>query len=188
VKTLGLAATGLAAAMLLLVAGLLLDGLRDDAQPSDVAIVLGSQVLPDGTPSARLQARLSKGAELYQRGLVRQVLVSGGTGREGFNEARVMASWLFNRHKLPTQAVLLDEHGNTTADTARNCAAIMHAHGYTSAVAVTQYFHVTRSKLALRRAGVPTVHGAHPEYFEWRDLYSTAREAVALPAYWLAPR
>lgn len=72
-------------------AGIVLDGLRDDVQVSDVGIVLGSKVMPDGTPSARLQARLDKAAELYRQGMFKHVIVSGGSGVEGFSEAKVMA-------------------------------------------------------------------------------------------------
>ena len=61
----------------------------------------------------------------------------------------------------------------------------MKERGLTSAVVVTQYFHITRTRYALRRAGVAMVSTAHARYFEMRDLYSIAREAIALPVYWL---
>jgi uncharacterized SAM-binding protein YcdF (DUF218 family) len=50
---------------------------------------------------------------------------------------------------------------------------------------VTQYFHVPRTRLALRRQGVADIRSAHAAYFELRDLYAIAREVAALPAYWL---
>ncbi|MCX9156517.1 YdcF family protein [Niveibacterium sp. 24ML] len=162
------------------------DGLDDDATKSDVAVVLGSKVMPDGTPSARLRARLDRTADLYQQGLVLHVIVSGGTGKEGFSEARVMADYLIDQRKLPRTAIILDEMGNTTQATAQNSAAIMRQRGFTRAIVVTQYFHVTRSRYALHQAGVVTVHSAHARYLEWRDLYSVAREVIALPTYWIA--
>ena len=42
-------------APLALVIAILLDGLMDNVRESDVGIVLGSMVMPDGTPSARLR-------------------------------------------------------------------------------------------------------------------------------------
>ncbi|HYD98752.1 MAG TPA: YdcF family protein [Alphaproteobacteria bacterium] len=167
-------------------AGIVVDGLRDEVGPSDVGVVLGSKVMPDGTPSDRLRARLDRAAELYRQGLFKQVIVSGGTGVEGFSEARVMVDYLADRHAVPREAILLDEHGVDAEATARNSAAIMQAHGLKSALVVTQYFHIPRSRYALRRAGIGTVHPAHARFFEARDLYSTAREMAALPAYWLA--
>jgi vancomycin permeability regulator SanA len=50
---------------------------------------------------------------------------------------------------------------------------------------VSQFFHVPRARRTLRRCGVPTVCGAHADYFEWRDVYATAREVLAYYAYLL---
>ncbi|WED44059.1 hypothetical protein [Legionella cardiaca] len=41
----------------------------DKIHRSDVAIILGSKVNPDGTLSQRLAARLNKGIQLYQQEL-----------------------------------------------------------------------------------------------------------------------
>ncbi|WP_325170085.1 YdcF family protein [Noviherbaspirillum pedocola] len=167
------------------VAAILADGMRDDIGVSDIGIVLGSKVLPDGQSSARLRARLDRAAELYQRGMFRHIIVSGGFGTEGFSEAARMADYLSMHGKVPRASLILDEHGDTAADTARNAAAIMRSHGYRSALVITQYFHISRSRYALRREGITGVHSAHARYAEARDVYSIARELVALPAYWL---
>jgi vancomycin permeability regulator SanA len=183
-----LACASLAGLVIACMAGIAADGLRDDIEVSDAGIVLGSKVMADGTPSARLRARLDRAAELYRQGMFRVIIVSGGTGREGFSEAAVMAGYLAGRQGVPRAAILLDEHGDNTAATARNSAAILQAHGLATALVVTQYFHVTRSRYALRHAGIATVHSAHARYAEPRDLYATARELVALPSYWLGLR
>jgi vancomycin permeability regulator SanA len=180
-------AAALVIALVLISIGILvLDGLRDDVQASDVGIVLGSKVMPDGNPSDRLRARLDRAGELYGQGLFKQVIVSGGTGVEGYSEAQVMADYLAGRWHVPRAAILLDEHGDNTEATAQNSAAIMKAHGLTSALIVTQYFHITRTRYALRHAGVLTIHTAHARYFEARDLYSIGRELVAVPVYWFS--
>ena len=170
------------------VIGVVVDGLRDDVQVSDVGVILGSKVMPDGTPSDRLRARLDKAAELYRQGMFKRIIVSGGTVDEGFNEAQVMAAYLTDRQSIPRTSILLDEHGNTTEATALNSVVIMKANGLKSALVVTQFFHVPRSRYALHRAGVETVYSAHANYFEARDLYSLAREMIALPAYWMGVR
>jgi vancomycin permeability regulator SanA len=165
--------------------GIVLDGLSDDVQLSDVGVVLGSKVMLDGTPSDRLRARLDRAAELYGQGAFKYIIVSGGTGVEGFSEAQVMADYLAGQRAVPRSAIVLDEHGENTEATARNSAALMRAQGLTSALVVTQYFHISRSRYALRCAGIQTVRSAHARFFEARDVYSTAREVIALPMYWL---
>lgn len=158
-------------------------GLWDDARPSDVGVVLGNTVGRDGRPSDRLRARLDKALELYRTGMFRDVIVSGGVGEEGFDEAAVMRQYLVE-HGVPADRVYADGRGLDTFETARNARALMAARGWKSALVVSQYFHVPRCRLALRKMGVGDVSSAHAAYFELRDLYSTCRE-VAAYAYYL---
>lgn len=158
------------------------DGLRDDIHPADVAIVLGNTVESDGRPSARLRARLDKAVELYRGGLFRHVIVSGGTGVEGFNEAEVMKRYLVSQG-VPEGHIIADGEGLTTSLTARNAARVMKERGWQSALVISQYFHVSRTRLAVESYGVRPVYSAHAEYFELRDVYSIGREVVGYGAY-----
>lgn len=157
-------------------------GLWDDARPADVCVVLGNTVGPDGRPSKRLRARLDKAVELYRAGMFHDVIVSGGVGEEGFDEAAVMRRYMVVKG-LPEDRVHADGRGLDTFATARNARAEMAAHGWRSALVVSQYFHVPRCRLALRKVGVGDVSSAHANYFELRDLYSTAREVFAYAYY-----
>lgn len=161
---------------------MLLDGMTDNAQPSDVGIVLGSKVNPDGTLSHRLQARLDKAVALYQQHTFAHLIVSGDLGIEGFDEAVTMKNYLVTQG-IPSDAISTDSHGDTTLATARNSAAIMQEHGWHSAVVITQYFHISRSRMILHAYGIAPVTTAHPAFFEARDLYSIPREVVAFFAY-----
>jgi uncharacterized SAM-binding protein YcdF (DUF218 family) len=62
---------------------------------------------------------------------------------------------------------------------------MMRENDWRSALVVSQYFHVPRMRLAMKRSGVATVFSAHARYFELRDVYSTAREVVGYGAYFL---
>lgn len=153
-------------------------GLSETARPSDVAIILGSKVNPDGSLSPRLQARLDRALALYRQGTAANLIVSGGFGKEGHDEALVMRQYLV-RQGVAEGAIIADQHGDNTQATARNSAAIMQQRGWKSAIVVTQYFHIARSAWTLRRTGVGQVSTAHPDFFEARDLYSLLREAAA---------
>jgi len=157
-------------------------GLRDDVGKADVAVVLGSKVEADGTPSPRLRARLDKTVELYQAGAFPLVIASGGTGKEGFDEAKVMTEYLV-AHGIPGERVIKDGSGATTYSSARFAAKIVRERRLGSVFVISQYFHVPRSCLALRRFGVPMVLGAHARHFELRDFYSAPREFVAWCCY-----
>lgn len=170
-----------AAAGMALLAGtgaLVAEGLTDEVAPSDVAIVLGNQVHPDGTPSARLAARLDRAVELYSQRRAQRVIVSGGTGWEGVPEGDAMKRYLVSKG-VSASAILVDNAGVDTWATARNATAIMRANDLRSAIVVSQHFHIARTRLAFRKHGLET-GGAHARFFELRDLYSTVRE---IPAY-----
>ncbi|MBS1796031.1 MAG: YdcF family protein [Acidobacteria bacterium] len=163
------------------------DGLTDETEKTDAAVVLGNTVAPDGKPSPRLQARLDKAVELYEKNLVERVIVSGGFGAEGFEEADVMRDYLVSRN-IPENRIILDRDGWNTYKTAVNTKRIMEENGFRSVTIVSQYFHITRTRLAFERAGIDRPAAAHAEYFELRDLYSIIREFTGFYSYLLGAR
>jgi vancomycin permeability regulator SanA len=162
--------------------GISIAGLNDDIHQADVAVVLGTTINLDGKPSARLQARLDKTIQLYQQGIFKDTIVSGGVGKEGFDEAVVMKQYLVARG-LPTARIYVDSQGNNTYLTAKRTAQLMTEHKWQSAIAISQYFHLPRTKLALQRFGISTVYTAHADFFELRDLYSAVREVFSYYSY-----
>lgn len=169
---------------LLATATLVLAGLHDRLAPADVIVVPGNTIAPDGTPSPRLQARLDAALRQFQERRAPRILVSGATGKEGFDEAASMARYLQLRG-VPDSAIIEDNQGWTTDTTARNAAVLMRTHGWKTAMVATQYFHVPRFRLALARAGIDVSGNVHAPYFELRDLYSVPRETVGYAVYFM---
>lgn len=157
------------------------DGLIDDHNPkANVAVVLGSKVNIDGSLSMRLKARLDRGLKLYRDSLVSEIYVSGGLGYEGHYEGSVMAEYLISQG-VPKGRVKIDNKGVNTRATAVNFAKDYPSES--SAVVVSQYFHITRCKLAFRQVGIENVKGVHCDFFERRDAHSVIREFVAFYKY-----
>jgi len=65
-------------------------GTTDYRRPADAAVVLGARVYASGQPSPLLADRIATAVELYRSGLVGTLVMSGGDGADGFNEAAVM--------------------------------------------------------------------------------------------------
>lgn len=147
---------------------------------ADIGIVLGNQVLSADQPSDRLKARLDKALELYDNKKISKILVSGGVGKEGYSEARVMANYLINHDVLDTD-VLIDEHGINTHQTSINSKELI-GHNV-SVIGISQSFHLLRVKMSLLHAGFSQVQVVSPNYYEWRDVYSTFREIPAILKY-----
>jgi len=152
---------------------IVIDGLNDEISKSDVAVILGNKVNEDGTLSERLKKRVDKGIELYKDSLIKNILVSGGLGNEGYYEGSKMRDYLIE-NGIPKQAIIVDNDGNTTDATAKNFRR-MHLNAK-SIIVITQYFHITRTKLAFRNEGFRDVKGVHCNYFEPRDVFSIVRE------------
>lgn len=114
----------------------------------DVAMVLGAGVR-NGRPSPYLRARLDVAVELWRRGAVRVLLVSGHA-EQGYDEPSVMADYLVEQG-LPRGAVVRDGSG---ADTWTSCLRAGAVHGLDGLVVVTQAYHLPRALAACRLLGL----------------------------------
>jgi vancomycin permeability regulator SanA len=157
-------------------------GLQDHVEPADAIVVFGNAVLADGQPSARLQARIDAAADLWNQHVARVVVVSGSLGSNGWDASAVMARALEDAG-VPAAAIVRDPRGTDTGATAANVAAIARERKFTRVLVVSQYFHLPRARIALSRAGLRVVGTVHARIAELRDLWSLAREVIALPAY-----
>jgi vancomycin permeability regulator SanA len=162
-------------------------GLGDDYMLGDAAVVLGNKINPDGRPHPRLQSRLDRARELYQAGVVRLILVSGGKGEEGFEEAEVMRDALI-RDGVPAERILVDRQGTTTFDSAVGAQALLAQKGLRSVVLVSQYYHLARARLAFARAGFGPVSIAHAPFGpELHEPWSLVREFLGYYFYRVRP-
>ena len=158
------------------------DGLRDRPGHADVALVLGNAVELDGRPSARLAARLDRAVEGYRHGDFPLIIVSGGIEEGTRDEADVMSRYLV-ANGIPPAKVITDNQGINTFASARFTAQLMHERGWKTVCVVTQYYHIPRARLALRRFGVGTVYSEHARFFEARDPFSILREMAGNVTY-----
>ncbi len=173
----------------LLLLQILLAGLVDEDSPADVALVLGSKVNEDGTPSRTLLSRLHTVIVKYREGRFPLILVSGGTGWEGYNEARFMRDYLVEQGGIPSESILVDPTGNNTFLTVKHFMEFREERRFESVYLITSHYHIYRTKMVLRRAGMERVSSAKGvPVFQWRDLYSLPREVIAILVYALQGR
>ena len=158
-------------------------GLSSKGKKSDYIFILGNKVEETGIPSKRLQYRLNKGLELFQAGQAPKIIVSGGVGKEGFDEAEVMAEYLIDKG-VDASDIIKDNQGLTTFASAQNCLEILENDTTQSVLIVSQYFHLLRSRIAFEKAGIEHICTEGADYFwEWRDFYSVIREIIGLYYY-----
>ncbi len=162
---------------------LLTVGLNNNIQEADAILIFGNTVETNGEPSERLKSRLDEGIELFKSNMAPLVIVSGGFGKEGFDEALIMKEYLIE-NDIPESAIITDQDGINTYQTAKNVAEIRKDKNIKSIIIVSQYYHLLRAKLAIQQFGFDTVYLSYAKMPpELRDFYSIPREIVAFYIY-----
>jgi len=132
-----------------------------------VALVLGAQVYPSGTPSPFLAGRLDLAKRLYDAGLVKVLLVSGDNGAREYDEPDAMRRYLVDAG-VPAHHVVADYAGFDTYD---SCSRAQRIFGVSRLTVVTQGYHLPRAVATCRALGLDAV-GVGDESFRgtqaWR--------------------
>ncbi|HWK26750.1 MAG TPA: ElyC/SanA/YdcF family protein [Solirubrobacter sp.] len=122
----------------------------DRVPHAQAALVLGAQVMPNGSPSSMLSDRITAAEELYKAGRVDKLLLSGDHGTVGYDEVGTMRRILLE-HGIPPRDIFTDHAGFDTWDSAQRARRVFDVK---SAVVVTQRFHMARALFDARRAGL----------------------------------
>ncbi len=125
-----------------------------DIAPAPVGIVLGAKVQANGQPSDVLRDRLVTAADLYHRGIVQKVLLSGDNGQVEYDEVNDMRVFMLGAG-IPPEDIFLDHAGFDTYDSMVRAREVF---GITSAIVVTQQFHLPRALFLARSQGM-TAYG-----------------------------
>ena len=180
-----LAAATLAVALVFPLAQMLFFGTSDYRRPADAAVIFGAQVYPSGLPSQTLADRIATGVELYRQGLAPRLIMSGGEGKEGFDEAAVMRDVAVAAGVDPA-AIVVDSAGITTEATVANVAALLNLGpgSSTRLIAVSQAYHLPRVQLAFAVTGIDvlTVPAVDPQFIGPMPIM-IAREVAAFWSY-----
>jgi len=143
---------------------------ESDVPARPVALVLGAQVHDDGTLSGFLIARLEEAKRLYDAGKVQAILVSGDHGEWRYDEPGHMQQWLVE-HGVPAAKVVADFAGFDTYD---SCHRAVRVFGVSSAIVVTQSYHIQRAVALCREAGMDAVGVGDDTARQWPGYWQRA--------------
>lgn len=166
----------------------LADGLQTFRGKADVAIVLGNRVEEDSSLSPVLQGRVDRALLLYRQGRIQRIMVSGGKG-EGEDGGHVWEGAAMKRYLLaknvPADRIIEDNNGENTYWTGKDFIKVNDSLHFSSAVVVSSWYHITRSKYIIRRLGYKNVAGACSQDFFWNDVIGLPRDMLAIYKYML---
>jgi uncharacterized SAM-binding protein YcdF (DUF218 family) len=136
--------------------------LTDETQRADVIVVLGAAEYR-GRPSPVLRARLDHAYDLYMRGFAPRVITTGGAGGDPqFTEAEVGRAHLVKRG-VPSEVITVEAEGGSTVHSIVAVSEIMRRMGLTSALLVSDGYHIYRAKRILENEGMVVYGSPRPE-------------------------
>lgn len=157
----------------------------DETRQADVAIVLGAAAYGD-KPSPVFEQRIAHGIELYKKGTVKRLILTGGYGEGAeYSESEVARLYALSQG-VPERALLLEKKSRTTLDNLRFARDIMKEHGFKNALLVSDPLHMERAAWMMQDLGVtawrsPTLTTRYTS-FESKTGF-LAREIYAVTAY-----
>ena len=83
------------------------------------------------------------------------------------------------KNQVPNSVIFVDNKGNNTQLTVLNTLKLEKRIHFKSIIVVSQYYHLTRTKMLFKKSGFKNVTSASPTYFEVKDIYSIFREFFA---------
>ena len=125
----------------------------------DCVLVLGCYVFENGTPSAMLHDRLTRGVELYDLGAAPKLLMSGDHGREHYNEVDAMKQFAVDAG-IPTEDIFMDHAGFSTYESVYRAKEVFQAK---KILIVTQEYHLYRALYIAEQFGLEA-YGVSSDY------------------------
>jgi SanA protein len=151
-----------------------------EVAPREVAIVFGAAVRSPERLSTVLRDRMDTAIELYERGAVSKLLLSGGEFDMSYSEPAAMRDYAL-RAGVSADDVWIDSGGIRTY---ASCYRAASEFGVQSALLVTQSFHLPRAMFTCDRLGIDAVgvSADRRSYMaaDWYEIRETAATVVAL--------
>jgi len=159
---------------------------RDEARPADAIVVLGAAQY-NGRPSPVLKARLDHALELYNTGVAKAIITTGSYGPDpNFSEAEVGRKYLV-QHGVRVDDIVTEQGSGTTYDSIRAVSGVLKAKSWTTALVVSDGFHLFRAKKMFADNGINAYTSPAPdspiETEASRRFWHSLREVVLFSAY-----
>ncbi len=148
-----------------------------------VAIVFGAGLTRSGGPTPVLYDRVATAVDLYNRGVVNKLLLTGDNRFIDYNEPEAMRQTALQLG-VPDSALVLDYAGRRTYD---SCYRAREIFGVSRAILVTQAFHLDRALYLCDALGLDSIGvvADRRDYTASSRTWWSIRESVATVAAWL---
>lgn len=115
-----------------------------------IGIVFGASVYANKYPSRALDDRIKTASELYKKEKIAFLLMSGDNSQVNYNEVLVMQKSAI-AYGVPEEKIFMDHAGFRTYD---SCVRAKEVFQISSAILITQEFHLPRAIFLCEKAGI----------------------------------
>lgn len=155
-----------------------------DAEPS-VAVVLGAAVWSDNKPSPTLALRVDKAAELYQKGVVSKIQLTGGNAPGELSEAEVSLKYILSKGISRDDVWIETQTSSTIEQISFIKNELIKRKKINSIVVISDNYHLQRVK------EISSFYNLHINVFAStlnlktdKILFYQLRECIALLLFW----
>jgi hypothetical protein len=154
------------------------DGMIDQGEKSDAALVIGrpGPMRKGGDPL------LDNVAKRFNNGDFLVVIVNDSADGKNNERNSVTAAYL-EKHGVDPTAIVQDHSGDNVGLAARQAAAIMKERQLKSVIIFSDYYRITRMKIAVYHEGISAIGKAHVGDFKKEDAVDVAKEVFSLYDY-----
>lgn len=117
---------------------------KDETQKADVAIVLGAAAWHN-KPSPVFQERINHSIKLYEDGLVKKIIFTGGKPDNALYSESFVAKKYAEKRGVKQEDILIEEQSKTTLQNLQYAKQLMKGHHFTTALLVSDPLHMKRS-------------------------------------------
>jgi len=163
-----------------------LDKITNSKQQLDAGVVLGAAVWGGNRPSPVLRERINKSAELYNSGLIKSIVLTGGGAPGEMTEAEVSKNELLKKG-VNESNIFVENKSNSTLEQMIYINRNFYIKNNWKEIAIiTDNFHLFRSKQICNFFGmsVKTVASDTPLSTE-STFYYSLKESFAIVLFWL---
>ena len=141
----------------------------------DCMLVLGAGIINNERPTLMLKDRLDKSIELYNKGIIKKIIMSGDHSKVNHDEVGIMKKYAIDRG-IKSKDIFMDHAGICTYDSIYRAKEIF---GVKKMIIITQKYHLYRALYISNFLGIDA-HGIKSDARIYRKMpYHLVRESLA---------
>jgi len=152
----------------------------------DYGIILGAAVWRHDKPSPIFMGRINKGAELFKKGVIKKLQLTGGNAPGELSEARTALEYLEEYHNLPRDNIEIEEITSTTNEQIKFIKNVLDRKNYNNKfLIISDQFHLKRVEemVEFYNLNAQVVSSNYKLNFQ-QSFYYRLRDSIGIILFW----